>query len=63
MKAAGERGLEIEISGEIEMPSEGIVVRPPVAIRAARIDGTAAKEWRADAVVVRALPARIEIEY
>jgi len=63
MKATGERSLAIEIDAGAEVPDAGIVVRPPVGIRAVRVDGKPAAEWRSDSVTLRALPARIEIEY
>jgi hypothetical protein len=63
MRASGERTLTVTIAAGTEIPSAGIVVRPPVAIRAARVDGSDAKEWRSGEVVVRALPARVEIDY
>jgi hypothetical protein len=61
--SAADHTLVATIDAGVEVPREGIVVRAPVAIRAARVDGEPAKEWGADGVTVRAVPARIEIEY
>lgn len=62
MRAAGPRRIEVEIDAGLEMPRGGIVVEPPVAIRAARVDGAPAQR-SLRGVVVRTLPARILIDY
>jgi hypothetical protein len=63
MRRTGERTLAVEIDAGLELPPGGIVIEPPVAIRAARVDGVDAPERTEQAVGVRALPARVEIEW
>ena len=62
MRAAGARRIEVEIEAGLEMPRGGIVIEPPVTIRAATVDGAPAQR-SLRGIVVRALPARVSIEY
>lgn len=62
MRAAGPRRIEVAIETGITMPRGGIVIEPPVAIRTATVDGAQAQR-SLRGLVVRALPARVQIEY
>jgi hypothetical protein len=62
MRAAGPRRIEVAIEPGLEIPRGGIVIEPPVAIRAATLDG-APVQRSLRGIVVHALPARILIEY
>ena len=63
LAAGGEHTLVATIAAGVEVPPAGILVRLPVVVRAARIDGAPAREWRSDGVTVRSVPARVEIDY
>jgi hypothetical protein len=63
LAAGGEHTLVATIAAGVEVPPAGILVRLPVAVRAARIDGAPAREWRSDGVTVRSVPARVEVDY
>jgi hypothetical protein len=60
LRRSGERALAVEVDALAELPPGGVVIEPPVAIRAARVDGAVAD---GDPLRLRALPARVEIEY
>jgi hypothetical protein len=63
MHASGERTLAIGLDGDLAVPSAGIVVQPPVEVRAARVNREPARIWKRDSVTIHALPARVEIEH
>jgi hypothetical protein len=63
LRRSGERALRVELDAGIELPPGGVVIEPPVAIRAARVGAAPAAESTSRAVTVRVLPASVAIEY
>jgi hypothetical protein len=64
LRAAGARAAEVAIAAGVEIPAGGIVVHAPVTpLRGARVEGGGAIEHDAASVTVRALPARVRLEW
>jgi hypothetical protein len=63
IEPAGERRIAVTVDAGPAVPEAGIELRAPAPLRAARVDGRPAAEWSPEAVVLRALPARVELEY
>jgi hypothetical protein len=63
MRVAGPGRIEVEVRAGLDIPTAGIVIEPPVAVRAARLDAAPIPEWTPSSATVRSLPARIEIDY
>lgn len=64
LRRAGEGRITVQIAGGLTVPPGGIVLRGPWAgdVRAVRVDGQDAVAAADGAIVVRAVPAQIEID-
>ncbi len=64
MRSKGPRKVELTIAAGVEIPPAGIVVHSPGApLRSVQVNGRDADEHDADSVTLRALPARVLLEY
>jgi hypothetical protein len=65
LRSAGPDALRLQLSGDLDVPAGGVVVRPPLPrpLRGATINGTPATELTPDGVTVRTFPADVLMEY
>jgi hypothetical protein len=63
MRRTGPRTIRVDLAGRVRVPRDGIVVAPPLraALAATRVNGRPVSPRADGTVVVRALPARVDL--
>ncbi len=65
LRREGSNALLLRLSGDITLPSGGIVLQPPLPqpLQAVNINGKASQSFAADSVTVTEFPAEVVLEY